>query len=282
MLLKNKEKAKEEALKNIEEKYNFLKNLLSEEIIKKYIDLDKLYINAIEENNNLKKENSDKSQEIDKLDKKLKASKELKQKYLKVKNEYVKILDDNEKIIKERDEYVKKYNDLLDSIIDKNKAQKIFKSELLSKINATLVYIKSQPIKKKSTSNVFKEKIYDYLCLRLEQRIIDKLKDTHWDGKTVFTESIKYIDQIEKTTSDCILFITNEYFYLFNYNYKCCFASPLVELNLVSVTNTSNYIAIFFQRAESVTLEIFRVLELVNYLRLLKARQKSLKFSNKY
>ena len=278
MLLKNKEKAKEDALKNIEEKYNFLKNLLPEEIIKKYIDLDKLYINAIEENNNLKKENSDKSQEIDKLDKKLKASKELKQKYLKVKNEYVKILDDNEKIIKERDEYVKKYNDLLDSIIDKNKAQKIFKSELLSKINATLVYIKSQPIKKKSTSNVFKEKIYDYLCLRLEQRIIDKLKDTHWDGKTVFTESIKYIDQIEKTTSDCILFITNEYFYLFNYNYKCCFASPLVELNLVSVTNKSNYIAIFFQRAESVTLEIFRVLELVNYLRLLKARQKSLKF----
>ena len=74
------------------------------------------------------------------------------------------------------------------------------------------------------------------------------------------------------------LFITNEYFYLFNYDYKCCFASPLIEVNLFSITNTSNYVSIFFQRAEGVILEIFRVLELVNYLKLLQARQKSLKF----
>ena len=278
MLLNNKEKAKEEALKNIEEKYNFLKNLLPEEIIKEYIDKDKLYINAIEENNNLKKENLNKNQEIEKLKQILDKSKDLKQKYKTLFDKYKEAEKNNEKLTKERDDYEKKYKDSFEILIKKSKDSKIFKSELLAKINTSHLNFKNQQIKKKNTSNIYKEKIYDYLCLRLERRIIDKLKDSHWDGKIVFTESVKYIDENEGITSDCILFITNEYFYLFNYDYKCCFASPLIEVNLFSITNTSNYVSIFFQRAEGVILEIFRVLELVNYLKLLQARQKSLKF----
>ena len=275
----SKEKAKEEAFKNIEEKYNFLKNLSFGEIIKEFIDKDKLYLNAIEENKNLQNENSSISKKNNELKEYLNKSKDLKQKYKKVLEQYQESEKNSEKASKERDEYKKKYEEILESFKKKNLEPKIFKSNLLAQIKTSQLIYKPQPIKKKKIDNNYHEKIYDYLCLRLEQKIISKLKDSHWDGKTVFTESIKYIDQNDDTTSDCILFITNEYFYLFNYNYKCCFASPLIELNLISISNKSNHIAVFFQRAESVVFEFFRVLEFVNYMRLLKAIQKSFKFN---
>ena len=163
-------------------------------------------------------------------------------------------------------------------MIKKDKEPKIFKSNLLALINTSQFILKKQ-IKKVTKKIYQEEKIYDYLCLRLERKIIDTLKDSLWDGKTVFTESIKYIDEKENTSSDCIVFISNQYFYLFNYNYKCCFASPLIELALISITNSSNYVCFFFQRSEAVIIELFRVLELVNFMKLLQARQKALKFS---
>ena len=279
LLLNNKEKAKEEALKNIEEKYIFLKNLLFEEIIKKYIDIDKLYLNEVEENKNLKKENSNFSQEIEQLKPYLDKSKDLQQKYKTLSDEFKEAERKHEIILKERNEYKLKYNNALEIIIKKNKEPKLFKSNLLARANTSQVIIKNQPNKKKNTPvNSYQEKIYDYLCLRTEKRITDKLKDSHWDKKTVFTESIKYISKSQGTTSNCILFITNEYFYLFNYDYICCFVSPLIELNSLSITKKSNYVSFSFQKNKTVIFEFFRVIELVIYMRLLKARQKSLKF----
>ena len=279
-VLNDKEKAKEEALKNIEEKYLFLKNLLIEEIIKKYIDKDKLYLNEVEENKNLKKENSNITSEIDQLKLYLEKNKDLLQKYKTKSDENKEAEKKYEIIYKERNEYKLKYNNALEIIIKKNKEPKLFKSILLARVNTSIVHIKNQQNKKKNTPiNNYQEKIYDYLCLRTEKKIINKLKDAHWDGKTVFTETIKYINKNQKTSINCILFITNEYFYLFNYDYICCFVSPLIELNTLNISKQSNYVCVSFEKNKNIIFEFFRVLELVNYMRLLKARQRSLKYS---
>ena len=281
-VLSDKEKAKEEALKNLEEKYIFLKNLLIEEIIKEYIDKDKLFLKEVEENKNLKKENSNLTSEIDKLKLLLEKNKDLQQKYKTLSDEYKEAEKKYEEISKERNEYKLKYNNALEIIIKKNKEPKLFKSNLLARVNTSIVNIKSLLNKKKNTpSNNYQVKIYDYLCLRSEKKIRDKLKDKHWDGKTVFTELIKYMDKNKDTTNiNYILFITNEYFYLFNYDdYTCFFESPLIELNTLSITKKSNYVSASFGKNKNVIFEFFRVLELVNYMRLLKARQRSLKFT---
>ena len=277
LFLENKEKAKEEALKDIEEKYKYLKDLSIEELVKIIIEKDKLYLTAQEEINNNKNENSKLSQRNKKLEEYLTKSKDLKQKYLTLLEKYKESQQNNENLIKERDEYKNKYDKLLEAVVKKDKEKKIFKNNLLALINTSQFVLKKQVKIKKI--NYQEEKMYDYLCLRLERKIIDSLKDSHYDGKTVFTEAIKYIiDEKENIAQECIAFITMEYFYLYNYNYKCCFASPLIELNLFSISNTSNYVALFFQRSEDVIFETFRVLELVNFMKLIKARQKSFKF----
>ena len=279
MLLNNKEKAKEEALKNIEEKYIFLKNLLFEEIVKEFIDKDKLYLNELEENKNLKIENSNITHEIEKLNQILEKNKDLSQKYQTISDQYKEQEKKIEIFSKERNDYKRKYNDALEIIIKKNKIKKEFKSNLLARVITSQVNFKTQPNKKKNPISNYQVKIFDYLCLRFEKNILNQLKDSHWDGKTVFTESIKYINKTQNITNNCILFITNEYFYIFDYDYKCLFSSILIELNSLNFSDKNNYVSVSFKGNENIIFEFFRVLELVNYMRLLKARQKSLKFT---
>ena len=58
MNLQNKEKKKEEALKNIDEKYKYLVNLPPEELIKIIIEKDKLNIESQKENSNILNQNN--------------------------------------------------------------------------------------------------------------------------------------------------------------------------------------------------------------------------------
>ena len=63
----------------------------------------------------------------------------------------------------------------------------------------------------------------------------------------------------------------NEYFYLFNYDYICCFVSPLIELNTLIISKQSNYVGVSFEKNKNVIFEFFLFLEFVNYMLLLKA-----------
>ena len=275
-LLLNQEKAKEAALKDLEEKYKFIKDLSIEALIKLIIEKDKLYITAFEEINKLKKENSDMSKRIIQLG-------EYNQKYFSLKEKYDEAEKDNQLLIKERDEYKNKLDDIIKKKINKEKEYK-FKSNLLALINTSQIHIKKKIAKKETKrfnmNNYLEEKTYDFLCLRYEKTIIDSLKDSHYDTFTVFSESINYVlDQNKKVIQECILFITMEYFYLYNTNYKCCFACPLIDLVFVSFSNNNNYLSFIFQRSENVIFETFRILELVNFMRLLKAKRKTLNFA---
>ena len=261
LILQNKEKAKEEALKNIEEKYNYLKDLPIEELIKIIIEKDKVDINYQEDIKNIKAENSNLKQRIEE--------------YL---NKYNESKNENQKLINERDDYKNKYNKLLEDIVKQNKERKIFKNNLLAIITNTQFNLKKQIKKDNKNRNYQEEKNYDYLCLRTEMKIVSNFKDSVYDGKTVFTESIKFVIDQKKNTCNSIVFITMEYFYLFSENYKLAFSQPLSELSLFYISETSNYVSLIFQRTENIVFETFRVLELVNFMKLIQARKKSLLF----
>ena len=276
--LQNKEKQTEEALKNIDEKYKYLVNLPPEELIKIIIEKDKINFESQKENSNILNQNNNLIERNKKLTEYLDKAKNLKQRYEKLKNTYSELAKTAEDIKKERDEYKNKYDKLLESLVIKDKESKIFKSTLLAIINTSQLTLKKQIIKKPKININQNVKIYDYLCIRLEQKIINNLEDKHYDGVTVFTESINFIDQQNDNYNECILFITREYFYLFNKDYKKCFSIPIYLLNMINITNSSNYVSFAFQRCEIVIIEIFRVLELVNFFKLLQAQQKSYKY----
>ena len=280
IILQNKSKAKEEFIKSLEEKYKYLKDLTDEELIKLIIEKEKLYQNSKEDNNNIKKENLGLNEKNKKLEDYLNKAKDLKKKYQKLVNEYKESEKNNEIIMKERDDYKNKHDKLLESIIKKDKEAKIFKSSLLAQSNASKLFLKKIAPKVKKNNLYLEEKSYDYLCLRLKEEIIGSLKDSIHDGITVFSDSIKYIDEHENSSSDCILFITMEYFYFYNWKYQQCLAKKLVNLKKIIIYETSNYISFFFKN-ENVVLETFRVLELINFMKLIQAKQKTFNFSIK-
>ena len=273
--LKIKEKQKDDILKNFDEKYKYLFNIPIEKLIELIIEKDKINMENQEENKNIQNKIKSLIERNQKLEGYLDKSKNLKQKYEKIKNTCLEVTKTCEEIKKEREEYKKKYDKLLESMVKKDKDPKIFKINLLARINTSQLLLKKQ-ITKKSSKIINKSiKKYDYLCIRIEPKILPSLEDNHYDGFTVFTESIKFIDQQNETSSECILFITMEYFYLFNWKYKKCCSIPLLALRMINISKSSNYISLFFERGEIIIFETFRVLELINFFKLLKAQQKS-------
>ena len=271
--MQNKEKNKNESLKDIDEKYKYLINMPAEELIKMIINKDKMYMVAQEDIKNLNKKNNGLIERNKKLEEFLNKAKELKQKYINLRNENLELTKTTEILKKEKDEYKQKYDKLLESMIIKDKEPKIFKTNLLAIINTSQLLLKKKIIKiPKKKEN--QPKKYDYLCIRFEKAITESLKDKNYDGITVFTESIKFLDLQNGTSDECIVFITMEYFYLFNWKYQRCCSMPLTSLERISISDSSNIISLKFKRSELVTFDTFRVLEIINFFKLVKAQQK--------
>ena len=275
---KNKEKSKEDALKDIDEKYKYLKDMPIEELIKIIIDKDKANLIAQEENKNIQNKNKSLSDRNKKLEETLNKAKDLKQRYLNLRNTHQELLKNTEDIKKEKEELKQKYDKLLESVVKKDKEPKIFKTNLLAIIKTSQLILKKQEVKKPKKAVYQVSKIYDYLCLRLENKIIETLNDKHYDPINVFSESIKYIDEQNGTDDECILFITMEYFYLFNWKYKKCASLPLTSLKVISLSDVNNYMSFIFDRGEMIIIETFRILELINFFKILQARQKIYKY----
>jgi hypothetical protein len=261
-------------LKDIDEKYKYLKDMPIEELIKIIIDKDKVNLNAQEENKNMQNKNKSLSERNKKLEETLNKAKDLKQRYLNLRNTHQELLKNSEEIKKDKEEYKQKYDKLLESFVKKDKEPKIFKNNLLAIIKTSQLILKRQEVKKPKKVVNQVSHIYDYLCLRLENKIIETLADKHYDPVNVFSESIKFIDEQKETDDECILFITMEYFYLFNWRYKKCASLPLISLKLISISNINNYMSFIFDRGENIIIETFRVLELTNFFKLMQAKQK--------
>jgi hypothetical protein len=275
--MQNKEKKKMDSLKNIDEKYKYLFNMPTEELIKMIIDKDKMYLTAQEEIKKSNNKNNSLMEKNKKLEEYLNKAKDLKQRFLKLRNEDLELTKNYEILKKEKDDYKQKYDKLLESMIKKDKEPKIFKTNLLAIINTSKLLLKKQIIKKPKTNATKAVKNYDYLCIRFEPKITETLEEKQYDGITVFSDSIKFVNDRDEL-SDCIIFITMEKFYLYNWQYKKCYSIPLTLLKLINITDSSNYVSLIFEKGEPVVFETFRVLELINFFKLVKAKQKIFKY----
>ena len=158
-----------------------------------------------EVNKNMQDKNKSLSERNKKLEETLNKAKDLKQRYLNLRNTHQELLKNTEDIKKEKEELKQKYDKLLESVVKKDKEPKIFKTNLLAIIKTSQLILKKQEVKKPKKAVYQVSKIYDYLCLRLENKIIETLNDKHYDPINVFSESIKYIDEQNGTDDECIL-----------------------------------------------------------------------------
>ena len=206
---------------------------------------------------------------------------EMKSKLLSLDNKNCNLKRENEDLQKIIDEYKDQKSFLLSNILEnndenENNNNKVDKKITFIKVNATQFNYKGIPpkkIKKEKTN----DRNYDFLCLRMDERIVENLVDEYYNptSNLIFSEYINYLDE-DKETTECILFITNDYLYFFNnVTYQRAFYIPLDNLRNVFISNLNNYVSMTFDTGEIINFEIFRILELMNLLKSLNALHKT-------
>ena len=270
---KEKQKRTDELLKNMKlnDRQRLLVNKDPQELLSYIVEKDN-YCETIEnKNKNLMEkltemETSKENTEIELI--------ELKSKVLSLENKISNLTKDNEELQKAVDEKGQQ-SFLLSSILENNEdnnAKNENKKITLIKVNATQVNFKGIP-PKKIKKEIRNDRNYDYLCLKIDEKIIINLKDKYYNptSNLIFSEFINYLDD-EKQITECILFITNCNLYIFNkVTYQKCLRIPIDDLRNVFISTLNNYVSMTFESGEILNFEIFRILELMNFLKALNA-----------
>ncbi len=182
----------------------------------------------------------------------------------------------------ELDEYkLGKKNTLFNSLLKSYNDFSSINNSILIEEKTNTIFIKSSYLKLENNNiQNYHNKIkanFDFLCLRLDERIIQNLEDDYYNPKsnTVFTELIKYIDH-NNNILECIIFINENYLYLFNKEtMEKAFSIPLIYLTIVNISTTNNTITLIFDSVENIMIEIFRILELINFFKTLNSLNKT-------
>ena len=282
------EERKKELQKNdLSQSQEMLVSMNKETLTSYMIERDN-YCNQLEEiNKNLKKqiENFEKNQEkIEKDFSELKSENAT----LKLQNDNLK--DNNEQLNKDLDSYKTGKTNLLSNLLkdeedfqgngsnnlNNNNSIKLNKTQTFIKQNLTPIYIKFS-YRKEPKKDINKIS-FDYLGLKLEETILQQLEDDYFNpnGTLCFSEYIKYLDQ-DKNQTECILFITQSFYYFFNKNsYEKCFSIPLKFLKTINASTNNNFISLTFENGEIVIFEIFRILEIIQFFKTLNVLQKDI------
>ena len=205
---------------------------------------------------------------------------DMKSKNLTLDNKNANLVKENEELQKIIDENKEQKSFLLSNILDNNDENEnnnnTNKNVTYIKINTSQLNYKGvQPkkIKKEKTN----DRDYDYLCIKFDERIVQNLKDEYYNSTSnlIFSELINYLDE-DKEITECILFITNDILYLFNnVTYQIGFHIPIDDLRNVFISTLNNYVSMTFESGEIVNFELFRILELMNFLKSLNALHKT-------
>ena len=252
------------------------KNLVTmnhEALISYIIEKDK-YNKTIEESNkNLK----NKISEFEKIKSKFENDlSELKNENLTLRLKNNNLEEKNENMSKELDEFKKDKNNLLSSLITVEDEPKTSRKINFVEQKQQQIFIKYSY---KNNLQVPPPIInFDYLNLKSEEVIISNLEDSYYNNNSnlIFSEEIKYLDE-DKKLLDCILFLTDSYFYFFNYENVKCFSISLHFLDIILASFKNNIMSFHFSSGEIIIIEIFRILELINYYKLL-IEQKGYKY----
>ena len=285
------EERKKELQKNdLSQSQEMLVSMNKETLTSYMIERDN-YCNQLEEiNKNLKKqiENFEKNQEkIEKDFSELKSENAT----LKLQNDNLK--DNNEQLNKDLDSYKTGKTNLLSNLLkdeedfqgngsnnlNNNNSIKLNKTQTFIKQNLTPIYIKFS-YRKEPKKDINKIS-FDYLGLKLEETILQQLEDDYFNpnGTLCFSEYIKYLDQ-DKNQTECILFITQSFYYFFNKNsYEKCFSIPLKFLKTINASTNNNFISLTFENGEIVIFEIFRILEIIQFFKTLNVLQKDIQYT---
>ena len=278
-LEKEKEFKENFKLLNIAEEQKNLINMHPEELISYIIERDKY-------NKNLEELNKKFKEELENYNN-IKFKLEEDRNKLKVENTTLN-RNKEELMIKinelnnELDEYkLGKKNTLFNSLLKSYNDFSSINNSILIEEKTNTIFIKSSYLKIENNNiQNYHNKIkanFDFLCLRLDERIIQNLEDDYYNPKsnTVFTELIKYIDH-NNNILECIIFINENYLYLFNKEtMEKAFSIPLIYLTIVNISTTNNTITLIFDSIENIMIEIFRILELINFFKTLNSLNKT-------
>ena len=279
--VREKEKKTNEILKNmnLNEKQKLLVNKDPQELLSYIVEKDN-YCATIEN------KNKDLTEKISQLE----ASKEsiendlydLKSKILSLDNKNANLTRENEELQKLIDDYKDKKSFLLSNILENNEENinntnsNNNKNITLIKVNTSQFNFKGIPPKKMKKVKT-NDKSYDFLCIKLDERIVQSLEEEYYNATSnlIFSEYINYLDE-DKQTTECTLFISNDYLYLFNnVTYQKCFSIPIDDLKNVFISTLNNYVSMTFESGEIINFELFRILELMNFLKALNALNKT-------
>ena len=269
--IKEKEKFDEEAYKNmnLNEKQKLLINKKPQELIAYIVEKDNYILTLENKNKSLieKINKMEKSQED--LDKNFF---ELKSKVLTLENKNSNLQKENIDLQKTVDEYQNKNGVFLSNLLEENEEEKKYN---YLEVKTSQFNYKAVVNKKLKKDIILRN--YDYLCLKFNEKILQNIEDEYYNANSnlFFSELINYLDE-EKQITECALFITSEYLYFFNnITFDKAFSIQIDELRTVFISPLNNYVSMTFCEGETINFELFRILDLMNFIKSLNSLHKT-------
>ena len=271
---KQKGKVNDEFFKkiNLNENQKLLLKKKPEELIVYIVEKDNYCSNLENKNKNLISKITNLEKNIDDMEKEFN---EMKSKILTLENKNYNLKKENDDYQKLVDEYQNKNAVYLNNLLeenDNNENEEKIKIKNYKKIKTSQFNYKGK-IPKKIKKNIF----YDFLCLKLDAKILENLEDECYNANSnlIFSELINYLDE-EKETEECALFITSDYLYFFNnITYHKAFSIQLDNLRTVFISPLNNYVSMTFETGQTINFELFRILELMDFIKSLNALHKT-------
>ena len=265
---REKEKYNEEIFKNMNltEKQKLLVNKKPEELISYIIEKDNYCVTLENKNNNLLEKIKQMEKRQDDIDKEFL---ELKSKVLTLENKNSNLTKENQDLQRLLDESQNKNGIFLNNLLEENDDEKKY-----NYIEVKNIQFNYKSIIKKKTINL---RNYDYLCMKMNEKVLQNIEDEYYNASSnlFFSEVINYLDE-EKQTTECALFITSEYLYLFNnMTFQKAFAIQLDNLRTIFISTLNNYVSMTFYEGHILNFELFRILDLMNFIKSLNALHKT-------
>ena len=268
---REKEKYNDEVYKNmnLNEKQKLLINKKPEELISYIIEKDNYCATLENKNNNLLEKIKQIEKSQDDMDKEFY---ELKSKVLTLENKNSNLKKEIEDLQKLLDESQNKDGIYLNNLLEENGEGK--KYNFIEVKNIQLNY---KSIIKKIKKEKINLKNYDYLCMKMNERVLQNIEDEYYNASSnlFFSEIINYLDE-DKQTTECALFITSEFLYLFNnITFQKAFSIQLDNLRTIFISTLNNYVSMTFYEGNILNFELFRILDLMNFIKSLNALHKT-------
>ena len=265
---KEKERSDNQAFKNmnLDEKHKLLINKNPQQLISYIVEKDNYCLTLENKNKTLLKKITELEKNQEETDNEFY---KLKSQVLTLENKNSNLEKENSELQKQVEEYQNKSGVYLNNLLEEENDEE--KKYNYIQVKASQFNYKAK-IKKE-----LEERNYDYLCLKMNAKVLQNLQDQYYNGRSnlFFSELINYLDE-EKQITECALFITSEYLYFFNnITFHKGLSVKLDELRTVFISKLNNYVSMTFYEGLTINFELFRILDLMSFIKSLNALHKT-------